>query len=220
MTAPDPVLPTDTGQLGPGVLKIGETGTEIDVSCYVNNAQIEWTDSATDPTTKLCGAVRAGVTTFTSQLTGNIDVDAGNEAGLFALSWAEKGSQQSFTFTPSSELGTTATGTLTIKPLTFGASEYGADLTSDIAFDIVGDPVLTFDGAPAGPIPATGATAGTPGSFTPSGATVPADLAALQGATPAVVAAPTTAWTTGQSVNLGTGSAHWTGSAYAAGLAT
>ena len=218
MTAPAPVLPTDTGQLGPGVLKIGEVGTEMDVSCYVNNAQIEWTDSATDPTTKLCGAVRAGVTTFTAQLTGNIDVDAGNESGLFALSWAEKGSQQSFVFTPSSELGTTATGTLVLKPLTFGASEYGADLTSDIAFDIVGDPVLSFDGASGGSIPATGATAGTPGSFTPSGAVVPANLAALQSASPAVVASPASAWTTGQSVNLGTGSAHWDGAAYVAGL--
>ena len=148
MSAPVNTLPTDTGQLGPGVLKIGEVGSEIDVSCYVNNAQIEWTDSATDPTTKLCGAVRAGVTTFTAQLTGNIDVDAGNDSGLFALSWEEKGSQQAFTFTPSTELGTTATGTLVLKPLTFGASEYGADLTSDIAFDIVGDPTLTFTTVP------------------------------------------------------------------------
>jgi hypothetical protein len=214
MTAPAPTLPTDTGQLGPGVLKIGETGTEIDVSCYVNNAQVEWSDSKTDDTTKLCGAVRAGVTTFTAQLTGNIDVDAGNESGLFALSWAEKGSQQDFTFTPSTELGTTVTGTLTIKPLTFGASEYGGDLVSDIAFDIVGDPVLSFDGAA---VAATGATAGTPGAFTPAGATVPANLAALQAGS--VVASPNTAWTTGQSVLLGTGSAHWSGSAWAAGAA-
>jgi hypothetical protein len=219
MSAPvTPPLPTDTGQLGPGVLKIGEVGTELDVSCYLNDAAIEWTDSATDSTTKLCGAVRAGVTTFTAQLTGNIDVDAGNETGLFALSWAEKGSQQPFTFTPSTELGTTATGTLTIKPLRFGADEYGADLTSDLSWDIVGDPVLSWD---AGlPIAATGATAGTPGSFTPSGATVPANLSALQSASPAVVASPLTAWTTGQSVNLGTGSAHWDGSAYAAGAAS
>jgi hypothetical protein len=215
MTAPAPTLPTDTGQLGPGVLKIGEIGTEIDVSCYLNNAQIEWSDSATDSTTKLCGAVRAGVTTFTAQLTGNIDVDAGNDSGLFALSWNEKGSQQHFVFTPSTELGTSASGTLTIKPLTFGATEYGADLTSDIAWDIVGDPVLDFDGA--GVIVATGATAGTPGSFTPSGATPPANLAALQAGS--VVASPNTAWTTGQSVNLGTGSANWTGSAWAAGAA-
>ena len=215
MSAPvTPPLPTDTGQLGPGVLKIGEVGTEIDCSCYLNNAAIEWSDSATDPTTKLCGAVRAGVTTFTAQLTGNIDVDAGNEAGLFALSWNEKGSQQSFVFTPSTELGTTATGVLTIKPLRFGADEYGADLTSDIAFDIVGDPVLSFDGAA---VAATGATAGTPGSFTPAGATVPANLAALQAGS--VTASPATAWTTGQSVNLGTGSAHWDAAAWAAGVA-
>jgi hypothetical protein len=146
MTAP--VLPTDTGQLGPGTLKIGEVGTEIDVSCYVNNAAIEWSDSATDATTKLCGAVRAGVTTFTAQLVGNVDVDAGNDAGLFALSWNEKGSQQAFTFTPSTELATSVAGQLVIKPLRFGADEYGADLTSDIAFDIVGDPVLTIPTTP------------------------------------------------------------------------
>lgn len=149
MTTPaPPVLPTDTGQLGPGVLKIGETGTEIDLSCYLNDAAVEWTDSATDPTTKLCGAVRAGVTTFTAQLTGNIDIDAGNESGFFALSWAEKGSQQKFLFTPSSELGTSVSGTLTIKPLRFGADEFGADLTSDFAWDITGDPVLDFGVTP------------------------------------------------------------------------
>jgi len=213
MTAPAPTLPTDTGQLGPGSLKIGETGSEIDVSCYINDAAIEWTDSKTDDTTKLCGAVRAGVTTFTAQLTGNVDVDAGNESGLFALSWNEKGSQQPFTFTPSTELGTTATGTLTIKPLRFGADEYGADLTSDIAWDIVGDPVLSFDGAA---VAATGATAGTPGNWTPAGSVPPANLAAAAGLT----ASPNTAWTSGQSVVLGDASStHWDGSAWVAGAA-
>src|SRR4029077_20573042 len=169
-------------------------------------------DSKADDTTKLCGAVRAGVTTFTWQLTGNIDVDAGNDSGLFALSWNEKGSQQSFTFTPSDELGTTATGILTIKPLTFGAAAYGDDLTSDIAWDIVGDPVLSFDGAG---VVATGATAGTPGSVTPACCIVPASLAAMTG----IVASPASAWTTGQSVNPQTGSAHWDGAAWATGVA-
>ncbi len=218
MTAPAPTLPTDTGQLGPGVLKIGETGSEIDVSCYVNNAAIEASADTTDSTTKLCGAVRAGVTTFTYQLTGNIDVDAGNESGLFALTWTEAGSEQSFIFTPSSELGTTASGILVVQPLRFGADENGADLTSDQTWDITGTPVLDFDGSGGGAIVATGATAGTPGSFTPSGATPPANLTALQGA--GITASPNTAWTTGQSVNLGTGSAHWDGSAWVTGLAT
>ena len=63
---------------------------------------------------------------------------------------------------------------------------------------------------------ASGATAGTPGTFTPAGAEAPADLAALSD----VTASPTTAWTTGQHVVLGDGSqAHWDGSAWAAGAA-
>lgn len=66
------------------------------------------------------------------------------------------------------------------------------------------------------PAVATGATAGTPGTFTPAGSTVPADLAALGG----VVATPDTAWLTGESVILGDASqASWDGLAWAAGPA-
>jgi hypothetical protein len=211
-----PTLPTDTGQLGPGVLKIGEIGTEIDVSCYVNNAAVENSKDKADDTTKLCGAVRAGATTYTFQLTGNVDVDAGNDSGLFALSWNEAGSQQSFEFTPSTELGTTVTGLLVVDPLRFGADEYGGDLTSDIAWDIIGTPTLSFDGAP---VAATGATAGTPGTWTPSGSVPPATAASAS----AVVASPTTAWTTAQYVQGSTagapGEMYWNGTAWVAGRA-
>lgn len=63
---------------------------------------------------------------------------------------------------------------------------------------------------------ATGATAGSPGSFTPPGSTVPADLAALS----TLTATPATAWTTGQHVILGDAShAHWNGTAWASGNA-
>lgn len=62
---------------------------------------------------------------------------------------------------------------------------------------------------------ATGATAGTPGTFTPAGAVAPANLAAMVG----ITASPTSAWTTGQSVVLADGSnANWTSSAWAAGI--
>jgi hypothetical protein len=67
-------------------------------------------------------------------------------------------------------------------------------------------------------VTATGASAGTPGSFTPAGAAPPADLAALQGG--GVTASPVTVWTTGQSVKLGDASdAHWSGTAWVTGLA-
>jgi hypothetical protein len=67
-----------------------------------------------------------------------------------------------------------------------------------------------------GSVAATGATAGTPGYYTPSGAGAPANLAALAG----VTASPATAWATGQYViTADLMGNHWTGSAWAAGKA-
>jgi hypothetical protein len=67
-----------------------------------------------------------------------------------------------------------------------------------------------------GAVAATGATAGIPGFFTPSGASVPANMAGLAGLT----ASPNTAWTTGQYViTRDLLASHWTGTAWAAGLA-
>jgi len=62
----------------------------------------------------------------------------------------------------------------------------------------------------------TGATAGTPGSWTPAGSTVPADLAAAN----ALGLSLGAAWTAGQYVVLGDASeAHWAGAAFVAGRA-
>ncbi len=68
------------------------------------------------------------------------------------------------------------------------------------------DEVIAMFGA--GAVVATGATAGTPGTWTPSGAVAPSNLAALQGGS--VTASPATAWTTGEHVVLGDAAhAHW-----------
>jgi hypothetical protein len=67
-----------------------------------------------------------------------------------------------------------------------------------------------------GAVAATGATSGAPGFYTPSGANVPANLAALTG----VTATPATAWATGQYViTADLLAAHWSGSAWVAGKA-
>ncbi|MFD4542465.1 hypothetical protein [Streptomyces bauhiniae] len=84
---------------------------------------------------------------------------------------------------------------LGVKPMAYGSNEW------------------TYAITPLGGTLATGASAGTPGSFTPDGAVAPENLAALAG----VIATPTSAWTTGQHVVLGNGSkAKWDGSAWAA----
>jgi hypothetical protein len=97
-----------------------------------------------DATTKLCGDTRPGSVTYTYSLSGNIDTDIADDAGIFALSQSAPGTQQAFTFMPSTLAGTEATGTLTIDPLDFGADEAGADLTSDFEFTIVGTPTYTY----------------------------------------------------------------------------
>jgi hypothetical protein len=67
-------------------------------------------------------------------------------------------------------------------------------------------------------VAATGATAGSPGTWTPSGARPPSTLAGCAGLT----ASPATAWTTGQHVLLadGTTHVHWNGTAWASGNGT
>jgi hypothetical protein len=66
------------------------------------------------------------------------------------------------------------------------------------------------------PASATGATAGTPGTWTPAGSTGPYTLASMGG----ITASPATAWTVGQRMVLGdTSLVHWSGTAWVVGAA-
>jgi hypothetical protein len=228
--------PTYAGpyQFGPGSLLIGAIGTEVDFSCLVNNATLTTSVSTSDPTTKLCGTQFPGLSTFTAELAGNIDLDVATDSGLFQLSSEHAGEIQAFQFMPSTAGALEARGSIVIMPLPFGAANYGDDLAGDFTWATIGNIDYYRDGAlvwtqnmaprtgqlpPAAPVAATGATAGTPGAFTPAGCAIPANLAALTAANPPVAASPSAAWATGESVNLGTGSAHWDGAAWAAGVA-
>lgn len=92
-----------------------------------------------------------------------------------------------------------------------GVNRVGLALTSATNGNLVRW-IEEADGAPK----ATTATAGTPGTFTPSGSYTPFAFADLAG----VTASPGTAWTTGQRVVLGDGSnAHWNGTAWVVGTA-
>ncbi|MFI1655619.1 hypothetical protein ACH4ZU_12030 [Streptomyces sp. NPDC020472] len=79
-----------------------------------------------------------------------------------------------------------------------------------------GSNIWTYAITPLGGTLATGASAGTPGTFSPEGAVAPENLAAMSG----VIATPTSAWTTGQHVVLGDSTkAYWNGTAWVAGQA-
>jgi hypothetical protein len=205
---------------GPGTLTIGAVGEEIDVSCLINNAVLAASPTTSDPTTKLCGTQKQGTTTYSATLSGNIDIDPETgETSLFCLSWAEPGTEQPFVFIPNTENGTKAEGTLVIQPLDFGSSgAYGDDMTADFEFQVLWKPVITCAGDPDESGLATGATAGTPGTWTPANSQPPANLSTAQAA--GITASPTTAWTTGQYVATADAAhIHWTGTAWATGPA-
>lgn len=146
--------------LGPGELMIGATGTEIDISCLVNNAVISADKEQGDSTTKLCGTVKPGSVKYTYTLGGNMDTDIAEAAGFFALSQAQAGTQQHYTFTPSTDAGTSATGDLVIDPLDFGGDTTGETMTSDFEFALVDAPTYTFGGVTTASAP-SGSTSKT-----------------------------------------------------------
>jgi hypothetical protein len=97
------------------------------------------------------------------------------------------------------------------QPFDLITGDAGAASEVPIDWILTGPPTVD-----TGSVTATGATAGSPGYFTPSGATTPANLAALTG----ITASPATAWTTGQYVITADLLAnHWSGSAWVAGKA-
>jgi hypothetical protein len=97
------------------------------------------------------------------------------------------------------------------QPFDYLIGDAGAASQVQIDWNLTGFPTVD-----TGAVTATGATAGSPGFFTPSGANSPANLAALTG----ITASPATAWAVGQYVITGDLlAAHWSGSAWVAGKA-
>ena len=136
----------ETFPLGPGELTIGATATPIDISCLVNNAVIAASKDQGDSETKLCGTVKVPKPTYTYELSGNVDTDIADPAGFFALSQADPGAELDFSFTPSTDAGTAATGKVIVDPLDFGGDTTGETMKSDFTFTIVGEPVYAFSG--------------------------------------------------------------------------
>jgi hypothetical protein len=100
--------------------------------------------------------------------------------------------------------------------VSFGDTESLAGLPIGVKPMAFGSNTYTYAITPLGGSVATGATAGTPGSFTPTDSVAPANLAAMA----SVIATPSSAWTAGQNVILGDAStAHWDGDSWESGAA-
>lgn len=141
-------MPAKSTRLGPGTFTFGETGTPLDASCQLANGVVSWDKDAEDPITVLCGDTVPGSVTYTAAMSGNLLQDLEDEAGVVGYTWAHRGEAVPFTFTPNTAAGATVTGTIVIDPLDVGSEDdYGAVMTSDFEWDIVGTPTLTFGAA-------------------------------------------------------------------------
>lgn len=184
-------------------------GETLDVSCSGRGVTLT-PDTPIEDRTKLCGKGKAvGETSWTADL--DYDQDWDDPQGLSFYLFNFNGQEATTTITWPDAL-TIATATIIITPGPFGGTA-GEVAEGTVSLPVLGQPTLA---AMPPPVTATGATSGSPGSFTPSGATPPHNLTALQSG--GIVASPTTAWTTGSHVVLGdTTHAHWSGTAWASG---
>lgn len=197
-----------------------------DFSCAVTSGALSASPQTGTNTTpaSFCGpeenVTTVGVTSYTVDVTFLQDPDVVNGLNRFLF---ENDTLESFFYLGlSDDNPPKVIGRCRVISGTIGG-DARTNLTATLSLPCSGKPDVAFgnstgsviiEGGGGTTTTATGATAGTPGTFTPAGATPPANLAGLAG----VTASPSTAWTTGQYVVLGDAShAHWDGTAWAAG---
>lgn len=207
-------------RLKDGTLTLGTSPSEFDISCQLTN--VRYTTSYTadgDAVETLCGDRMApGEKADGATLAGTFIQDWTAPSTTSAILWLMANDLQDvdYSYVPNPD-GPTFSGKLRVKmPSELLGGDVNTRLTSDFEWTIVGPWPPTQTG---GTVAATGATAGVPGTWTPSGSTPPANAAGATG----VTASPATAWTTGQYVQGSTagtpGEMHWSGSAWVAGTA-
>jgi hypothetical protein len=135
MTAP--TVPSAPMKMRQGTLTFGATGG-VDASTLITKASTKWKASADDPVEVLSGAMIAGDTTYTCQLTFTAYQDDMADGGLLAFSVTQRGTEQPFTFTPAAG-GRSIVGTVRVDPIDVGG-DVGAKNTSDVSWDCIGEP--------------------------------------------------------------------------------
>lgn len=139
--------------LGPGSFKLGEIGTELDLSCQLTAFTISWEVDAEDAEPTLCGGTIGGARTYVATAAGSVfqDIEAD---GVIDYTWKNKGEEVPFTFIPDEAGAAQVTGRLMIDPINLGGDVRKRN-KSDFEWQCIGDPVFTPDstegGTPAEP---------------------------------------------------------------------
>jgi hypothetical protein len=192
----------------------------VNLRCTVKHLEAGFPENKLVTVTSFCNETDyPGVTKYHLRVTFNQDFSAGSVfATLNAALQAYQASQTPVNFkarpyynSAASATNPTISGMVIPQPFPLMMGDAGAASECAVDWNLTGPPSIDY-----GAVAAAGATSGAPGYYTPSGAAVPANLAALSG----VVATPVTAWATGSYVITADLLAnHWSGTAWVAGKA-
>lgn len=143
-------MPPTTYKLGPGEIRIGETGSEVDFSAQLTGATVSWDNDSEDDTPVLSGDVIAGDRSYTATISGNVFQDLGAVDGLVEWTWTNKGVEVPIVYVPSSAAGRAVTGRVIVDPIDVGGDEVKTRPRSDFEWSFVGEPELGTAPAPLG----------------------------------------------------------------------
>jgi hypothetical protein len=194
----------------------------INLRCFVKHLEAAAVDVQKVTVTTMCSRTDyPGTEKWTLKVTFYQSFDVGtvyDTLSAAVAAYKAAGTLATFKARPFSSRVASASNPIvsgTVVPTSFPqmVGDAGAASECAIEWDLTAPPNVDH-----GAVAATGAVAGAPGYFTPSGASAPANLAALTSG--GVVANPASAWTTGQYVlTADHQAAHWSGSAWVIGVA-
>lgn len=125
--------------LGPGSLKIGETGSEKEFATDLSKTALTPSTDSEDDVPMLDGSNMSGEDTTTWALSGtmyqNYDFDS-----LEKWCFDHRGEELPFVFVPNNAGGIDWSGVIKIRPITVGGDVKKKN-TSDFEFPLVGEPI-------------------------------------------------------------------------------
>jgi hypothetical protein len=125
---------------GPGTVKIGAAGSELDMSCEVTGGAVTHEYTTTTTKRKLCGTPARDLRRRKDGVKFDIENDLSAE-GLYALliTLGEDPQAVPISYTPNDDHGAAWAGQVVpLLPSEVGAGEYGAPLASSVQWPAVG----------------------------------------------------------------------------------
>ncbi|MFW0784505.1 hypothetical protein AAFP35_08270 [Gordonia sp. CPCC 206044] len=139
-------MPVKYTKVGPGTLKLGAIGSEVDFSFQVIECVLAADKDQEDNITVLSGDTIPGDIAYSWQMKGELVQDLSAD-GVNKFAFENAGEQVPFAFEPNSASGPSFSGTLIVDPLDIGGKA-GTKPTAEFEFSIVGKPTWDTDVTP------------------------------------------------------------------------